>query len=217
MKRGLVERYPKEMVVAVVVAVIVVVWIGWWVHHRMFKKTIAIFGSVSKDISNNQKMQQELDVLVASLNPSKYNYIAPNTETGPVGYVLTHVPDRVKSAFLTTYVESFNSKLNETYVIKTFQDAIDYEEYMIRHSNIFVFLPGGVGTMYEVSFVLFLLDVQESNRNLVLFYNKDNYYDFVKEIMKRYEETGYLRPKVYEKFIHQFKFVSDMKTLVSFF
>jgi predicted Rossmann-fold nucleotide-binding protein len=188
-----------------------------YVIYRMtHKKTIAIFGSVSKDITNDVSMKQDLDKLVASINGNKYNYIVPNATGGIIGYVLDHVKEKEKYSFTTTYVKTFTSPINKSYKTITFDDGIDFEEYMVRKSNYFIFLPGGVGTLYEVSFVLLTIDIHMTNTEMLLFYNKNNYFDFIKELMKRYKDTGYLRQNVYDTFLKKSRFCDTMDELITY-
>lgn len=188
-------------------------WI-WFVYFRTLKKTVAIFGSVSKDINHDEAFQTELDLFISKINPSKYNYIAPNTRNSAIGYILDHVQEKDKPSFTTTYVTTFNSETNTSYAMRTFSDAIEYEQYMITHSNVFVFLPGGVGTLYEISFVLLLIDLHDKNTEQVIFYNRNNYFNFVKELMDRFNETGYLREEVYQRFLHKTHFATTMQEVV---
>jgi hypothetical protein len=177
------------------------------------KKTICIFGSVSKDISNNYNLQNDLKYLTLNLDTSKYNYIIPNSKDGPIGYILNNIKDEDKSSIITTYSTAFpDNKKNETFKIKLFNDPVDFEEYMIENSDIFIIFPGGIGTLYEIAFLFFLIDVSNDNKKII-FYNKDNYYDFIIDIMERYHETGYLRNNIYNKYKSTTYFINDIKDI----
>lgn len=177
------------------------------------KKTICIFGSISKDISNNYSLQNDLKYLAQNLDTSKYNYIIPNSNKGPIGYILNNIKDEDKSSIITTYSITFpENEKNETFKIKLFNNPIDYEEYMIENSDIFIIFPGGIGTLYEIAFLFFLIDVSDDNKKII-FYNRDNYYDFIIEIMERYHETGYLRDNRYNKYKSTTYFINDIKTI----
>jgi hypothetical protein len=182
-------------------------------YNKNKKKTICIFGSVSKDISNNYNLQNDLKYLTLNLDTSKYNYIIPNSKEGPIGYILNNIKDEDKSSIITTYSTAFpDDKKNETFKIKLFNDPVDFEEYMIENSDIFIIFPGGIGTLYEIAFLFFLIDVSDDNKKII-FYNRDNYYDFIIDIMERYHETGYLRKNIYNKYKSTTYFINDIKDI----
>lgn len=209
------QNLRRRMVVAFLIFLILglAVWVGT-VYLRSLQKTVAIFGSISKEITHDEGFNKELDLFISNINTSKYKYIAPNTRSSAIGYILDHVQEKDKQSFTTTYVTSFNSATNASYPIRTFPDAIEYEQYMITHSNVFVFLPGGVGTLYEISFVLLLIDLNDTHTEKVIFYNRNNYFNFVKELMDRFNKTGYLREAVYQRFLNKTHFASTMQEVV---
>lgn len=180
-------------------------------YYTNSKKTVCIFGSVSKDISNNYSLQQDLKYLALNLNTSKYNYIIPNSKEGPIGFILNNIKEEDRSSVITTYSTTFGkNNTNNSFKIKMFNDPVDFEEYMIENSNIFIILPGGIGTLYEIAFLLFLIDVSDVN-NKIIFYNKDNYYKFIIDIMERYHKTGYLRKNIYNKYKTTTYFVNNIE------
>jgi hypothetical protein len=201
------------ILLAIFLVVIFIIFVN--IYYRTLKKTIAIFGSVSKEISSDFQFKRELDFFISNINTYKYNYIAPNTRNSGIGYILDNVRETDKKKFTTTYVDSFNTETNTSYHIITFDNAIEYEKYMITNSNYFIFLPGGVGTLYEISFVLLLIDLHEAKTEMVIFYNRNNYFNFVKELMKRFNDTGYLRIDVYKRFLEKTHFVNSMEEVVS--
>jgi predicted Rossmann-fold nucleotide-binding protein len=183
-------------------------------YDKYKKKTISIFGSVSKDISNDFNLQKDLKQLALNLNTSKYDYIIPNSKEGTIGYILNNIKEEDKNSIITTYSTTFHkNNTNDTFKLKIFNDPVDFEEYMIKNSNIFIILPGGVGTFYEIAFLLFLIDVSDVN-NKIIFYNKDNYYNFINDIMERYYETGYLRDNVYNKYKSSTYFVNNIDEII---
>lgn len=198
-----------------VILLILLLFLSFFLYNKLKKKTIAIFGSISKDISNDSEFKEELDILVDNINTSKYDYIIPNTLAGPIGYILNNVKDKDKSGFITTYSTTFNQKINEIYKVISFDDAIHYEEYMVRNSDIFIFLPGGIGTLYEVAFISFLIDLNEGKEIKVIFYNRDNDFNFIKDLINYYNDNGFLRGETYNNFIKNTYFVKNMNDIVS--
>jgi len=198
-----------------IILIIIILLIFLIYYDKYHKKTIAILGSGSKNISYDYDLQKDLKYLALNLNTSKYNYIIPNSKKGIIGYILNHIREEDKSSIITTYSTTFDkNNINNTFKIKLFNNPIDFEEYMITNSNIFIILPGGIGTLFEILFLLFLIDVKDSN-NKIIFYNKDNYYNFINDIMKRYYETGYLRSNIYNKFKKTTYFVSNINELIT--
>jgi len=182
-------------------------------YNKNNKKTICIFGSVSKDISDNYTLQQDLNYIVSKINTSKYNYIIPNSKEGPIGYILNNIKEEDKDGVLTTYSTVFPSdNANKSFKIKMFDDPVIFEEYMIENSDIFIILPGGIGTLYEIAFLLFLIDVSDDKKKII-FYNKDNYYDFIINIMERYRKTGYLRENIYNKYKSSTYFINNINEI----
>jgi|LakMenEpi03Aug12_release.lakeMendotaPanAssembly.Ray.scaffolds.fasta_scaffold170776_3 hypothetical protein len=193
--------------------ILLLLFIVLFFYDKYKKKYVVIFGSVSKDISDDINLQKDLKYLASNLNTTKYNYILPNTKKGPIGYLLNNIKEDDKSSILTTYSTTFgDDNINKNFQIKLFNDPIDFEEYMIRNSNIFVILPGGIGTLYEIAFLLFLIDVSDVNYKII-FYNKNNYYNFINDLIKRYYETGYLRPNIYDKFKAKTYFVNNIEDI----
>jgi hypothetical protein len=194
-----------------IIILLLVLFIIYTTYTKSYKITIGIYGSVSKDISNDFTIQKDLKYLAHNLDKSKL-FIIPNNKNGLIGFLLHNI--QCKQNIITTYSNTFEQKdINNDFYVKILDNPIDYEEYMMMNSDHFVFLPGGVGTLYEISFVLLLLDVSSDNFK-ILFYNKDNYFNFVKDKMAYFSNKGYLRNNVYNKFLNNSYFFTDIKELV---
>lgn len=179
------------------------------------RKEVGIYASVSKDISNDAKMKKDLKYFASNLDVNKFNYTVPNSTDGVIGHFLNNVGEKDKPYILTTYSSTFPiNKMNTSFEVKIFDDPFTYEEYMLKKSDIFVFFPGGVGTLYEIAFALLLLDIVKKDY-IVLIYNKDNYFQFIKNQMEFFKQNGFLRGHVYEKFKSDFLFFDNMDDLVA--
>lgn len=197
-----------------ILSILLILFVVVFFYNKYKKKSISIFGSVSKDISDDVNLQKDLKYLALNLNTTKYDYIIPNSQKGIIGYLLNNIKEQDKNNVTTVYSITFGEdNINETFKVKLFNNPFDFEEYMIDNSNIFIILPGGIGTLYEIIFLLFLIDVSEVH-NKIIFYNKNNYYNFIDDIIKRYHETGYLRSNVYDKFKARTYFVNDMDEII---
>lgn len=178
------------------------------------KKEVGIYGSVSKDILKDAKFQADVKYFAQNLDVSKFNYTSPNSKDGPIGYFLDNVDEKDKPYISTTYSTTFSEDgRNKTFPTKFFDEPFTYEDYMLKKSDVFVFFPGGVGTFYELAFAMLVLDVRKPDY-LVFIYNKDNYFQFIKNQMSFFYHNGYLRPNIYEKFKRNFLFFEDMHELV---
>ena len=71
--------------------ILLLLFIVLFFYDKYKKKYVVIFGSVSKDISDDINLQKDLKYLASNLNTTKYNYILPNTKKGPIGYLLNNV------------------------------------------------------------------------------------------------------------------------------
>jgi predicted Rossmann-fold nucleotide-binding protein len=199
--------------VCFILLLLLVLLLVLFINDKYKKKTVTIFGSVSKDISDDLNLQKDLKYLALNLNTSKYDYVIPNSKKGPIGYILNNIKEEDKSSVITTYSTTFGeNNTNNTFKIKMFNDPVYFEEYMIENSNIFIILPGGIGTLYEITFLLFLIDVSPVN-NKIIFYNKNNYFNFINDIMKKYYKTGYLRDNIYDKYKSSTYFVDNIEDI----
>ena len=126
-------------------------------YYSKTKTLVAVFGSVSRNIDNDTILKQELSFLASHLN-NKYDYVIPNTNTGVIGYLLHNLQsNNVAKNIQTTYVTSFSPEnINNNYKINYFDTIMDFEDDMLKRSDVFVFLPGGIGTLYELSYTLFV-------------------------------------------------------------
>lgn len=65
-----------------------------------------------------------------------------------------------------------------------------------KRSDIFLFLPGGVGTLSELFNTIEENRTNDSNKKLIIIYNKEYFYtDIIKELYKMYED-GFINNKL---------------------
>lgn len=200
----------------IIILILFIILIGAYFYFRKDdKKVVGIYGSISKDISNDAKMKRDLKYFASHLDVNKFNYILPNSKDGIIGHFLYNVSEKDKPFISTTYSSTFPAdQMDTSYQIKMFDDPLIYEEYMLKKTDIFVFFPGGVGTLYEIAFALLLLDIIKKDYT-ILIYNKDNYFQFIINQMNFFKQNGFLREHVYEKFKNDFHFFDNMEDLVA--
>ena len=64
--------------------------------------------------------------------------------------------------------------------------------YLLAHSDAFIALPGGIGTLDEVTEVMVANQLQHTNKPVVLI-NLDGYYDPFLQQLKRFQTEGLMR------------------------
>ena len=184
-------------------------------YYTKTKKQVAIFGSVSKNIDNDSILKQELSLLASQLT-NKYDYTIPNSNTGVIGYFLDKLQsNEISKNIQTTYVKSLSSENRNTYYkINYFDTIMDFEDDMVKNSDIFVFFPGGIGTLFELSYTLFVLLERIQNIHIILF-NAQGEYDFIIDKIEVLHNDGYLRPEVYELYKQNCIVVTNAKEIIT--
>ena len=185
-------------------------------YYSKTKTLVAVFGSVSRNIDNDTILKQDLSFLASHLN-NKYDYVIPNTNTGVIGYLLHNLQsNNVAKNIQTTYVTSFSPEnINNNYKINYFDTIMDFEDDMLKRSDVFVFLPGGIGTLYELSYTLFVLLERIRDIHIILF-NQQGEYDFIIDKIETLHNDGYLRPQVYELYKQNCIIVTTTKQIITF-
>ena len=82
---------------------------------------------------------------------------------------------------------------------------------MIELADAFVALPGGIGTLDEITDVLSLSSLDVVNVPIVLF-NTDDYYEPFREVLRKVIESGFGRPEYFERVL----FSEDMDEITEF-
>ena len=82
-----------------------------------------------------------------------------------------------------------HKKLDTVYVVKTMSER---KQKMIELGDAFIALPGGPGTMEEISEVISAVRIGHLNKPCILF-SPDGYYDDLKHMYCKMVEEGFLR------------------------
>ena len=98
------------------------------------------------------------------------------------GRVMGIIPDKFSQAGLTSECVDI-----EVPVV----DLNDRKSAMLRESDIFIALPGGIGTLDEIFMVMASSVVGEHKKQLILF-NPDGYWDSLLGSLKEMEQQGYI-------------------------
>ena len=196
------KKYKKYYLLLFIIILFIIIL---YIIHPLFKqyytktkKQVAIFGSVSKNIDNDNALKKELSFLATHLT-NKYDYIIPNSNIGVIGYLL----DKLKSNDIsknveTTYVNLFPPENRDTYYKITYFDTImEFENDLFNRNDISIFLPGGIGTLYELAHTLFVL-LEKIKYHQIIILNFQGKYDFIINKIETLYAEGYLRDGVYK-------------------
>ena len=82
---------------------------------------------------------------------------------------------------------------------------------MIELADAFVALPGGIGTLDEITEVMSLSSLDIVGGKIILF-NTDGYYDPLKKVLENIIDTGFGKKEYFEKVL----FSDDMEEIARF-
>lgn len=83
--------------------------------------------------------------------------------------------------------EIIHNNLTELHIVKTMPER---KTMMIEHADAFVAVPGGVGTLEEISEVMSLLRLDRIQAPCI-FYNPDHFYDPMKQLLENMANQGF--------------------------
>lgn len=115
--------------------------------------------------------------------------IVANTVLSRGGRVIGVIPE-----FLVEH-ELAHEHLTEIHVTKTMQER---KSEMISLADCYIALPGGPGTLEEISEVVSLARVGQ-HRNPCIFYNSTGYYDRLEAFFRHMVSEGFLDEPAFEK------------------
>ena len=178
------------------------------------KKIVTIYGGVSNNVDSDVK--QQLKYLALHLD-NKFNYLIPNSKTGTIGYLLDALEktDKSQNIETTTFVEQEGGSetLNKHYKITYFDTILEFENDLFTRSDISIFLPGGIGTNYELSHTLFVM-LEKIDERFVILFNIDGAFDYIINKVEKLHTDGYLRVGVYELYKQNCIVVKSAKEII---
>lgn len=198
--------------VIIIIAVIIYSVKSYYVKN---KKLVVVFGSVSKNIEKEEGLQDQLSILASKLT-NKYDYLIPNSNDGIIGYFLERLQsNNISKNVQTTYVTSLPpEKVDKYYKVKYFDSLLDYEHNMLENGDIFIFLPGGIGTNYELAYILFVVLERIQNKKVILF-NANGSFDYMINKIKSLNDEGYFRENFYELYKNKFIVTNDVEDIIN--
>jgi len=205
----------KYVIALLIITIIAVVIYGIKSYYTKSKQLVVFFGSVSKNIENDKELQDQLSLLASKLN-NKYDYLIPNSNDGILGYLLEKLhTNTISKTIQTNYVTTLpKEKVDNYYKINYFDTLLDYEHDMLEKSDIAIFLPGGIGTNYELAYMLFVLLEGIHNKKVILF-NINGAFDYMIDKIESLRREGYFRNN-YEIYKDNFLITTDAEEIITF-
>ena len=151
------------------------------------KKTNLVVFSGSNKPNFYDDIYLELKNISDNLDVKKYNLWYGGGEAGLMGIIPYNYHLRggeVFSVDAKQFVDNYGSaSFGKTYIMDTFNER---QNNLLSKGDIFLCLPGGVGTMSELFDVLVDNDVNKKNSKIIIY----SYNNFYKDIIKFIEEKS---------------------------
>ena len=146
---------------------------------------IFIGGSVREQI--DEKYKNEAQKLADIIVKSECDVICCASRWGEVGIIYNELvqkyPDRVHTAVPKAHLKYKDTEIKDSTVItNTINERTDY---ILRNSDICIFLPGGIGSIYEIMSAIETKRADEHSCKLIIV-NLYNYYD---DLLKMFDKV----------------------------
>ena len=161
----------------------------------MIKKNLVVFSGSNKP-SFFIDIQQELILIANNLDTSLYHLWYGGGESGLMGVIPYHFHQhggQVSSVDAQQFVSKYGqASFGNCWVMKTFTER---QNTLIEQGEIFLCLPGGVGTLSELFDVLVNNDVNGQDFKIIIFSYQDFFKPIIDFIFKNIQ-SGFIREKV---------------------
>ena len=128
------------------------------------------------------------------IGKSKHTLVYGGGESGLMGIVAEEVyaagnkvigvvPGNVE--FINSRPQPYTTKLITTV------DMSERKQKMVELADVFIALPGGIGTLDEISEAIVLTKIAELQKPCILF-NRNNFYTPLQELLKKMDQAGFL-------------------------
>lgn len=165
----------------------------------MPKKNLVIFSGANKLIDDIQ-LTNNLKLIACNLNINKYNIWYGGGNAGIMGVIpkkFNNIGGNVFSVNAKQFLKYDDTVFGETIIKDTFTER---QNSLVEKGDIYLCLPGGVGTVSELFDVLVNNDVNGKNLKIIL-YSYNNYFDDIINFIKNNIKSGYIRPNVMNNII----------------
>ena len=158
----------------------------------MNKLNLGIF-SGSKRASNFEPLKKELLKIADYLSPSLYNICYGGGTTGVMGVIPRRFHERGGDV-TSIDAKMFADKFGKTPFgnVEVHEKFMDRQNGLLEKSDILLCLPGGIGTMSEMTTILTLNDVKAWDKKELILFNFDGFFDHFLNQINMQIETGYI-------------------------
>ena len=174
------------------------------------KKRLVIFSGSNKLISDDQ-LNNNLKNIAENLDSKKYQVWYGGGNSGIMGIIPKFFFKKGGSVF-SINAKQFAIKDKEvfgnTIIKETFRER---QNSLVDQGDLYLALPGGVGTVSEIFDVLVNNDVNGKNCKII-FYSYNNYFDEIINFIKKNIKSGYIRPHIMDNIVIH----TDYKELVNY-
>ena len=185
-------------IACVILIIIIVVILFYYIKNNYLgvksnksnKINITIFGS--SKININKKYFEKSRELITKLNEHKntINVVYGGGSQGLMGEIALF-KGNVISSNITKFTEH---SVEDEYVFDNIQDR---QRKLTELGDMYIILPGGYGTIYELMEVLTLNDIKEIKKPIII-YNIDNFFDGFINYFDELSQKGFLSYKLNE-------------------
>jgi hypothetical protein len=213
----LLNKYKYQLVIISVLVFTIVVYTLNKALLIKSKKLVTIYGGVSNNINSDIEYKQQIHYLATHLD-NRFDYLTPNDKTGAIGYLLDTLEktDISQNIETTTFVrlEGGSETVNKHYKITYFDSILEFEEDLLTRCDIAIFLPGGIGTNYELAYSLFVMLEKIADKQIILL-NLHGAFDYMINKIEQLHKDGYLRPDVYKLYKENCLIVKSAKEIIA--
>lgn len=160
------------------------------------KKVIAVFLGARSGFTNDNKIVAS--IIGNTLSKKKFKMLYGGGDSGLMGVISSafyYSGGEVEGVTVDYFVK--NIKRSNPIKLTVETDLISRLTKMIHKADIFLILPGGIGTLTELTLVLQLNELEEIDKPVYLM-NYNHYYDLLLQLFNEQVKKGYLN--------HQAKF-----------
>lgn len=157
----------------------------------MEKKKVAVYCGAA--FGKDERYKETTIKLGKWIVNQGYNLIYGGGSAGLMGVIADTVLDEggevtgVITHFLANR-EVANPRVKDLYIVETMSER---KKIMADHADIFIALPGGPGTLEEITEVI-SWGILGVHKNPCIFFNFDNYYDNIKKTYDNMVDKGYM-------------------------
>ncbi len=173
-------------------------------------KKLVIFSGSNKLIEDSTLIKN-LKIIAENLDSNKYQIWYGGGNAGIMG-IIPKFFDNKGGLVYSINAKQFADKDKEifgiTYVKETFRER---QNSLVDQGEIYLALPGGVGTISEIFDVLVNNDVNGRNCKMI-FYSYNNYFEDILYFLKKNIKSGYIRPHIMDNIIVH----TDYKKLIDY-